>query len=63
MVATVWEGKGVVVTGRKLVGATNPLASGVPLQMHPLLSPIDPLALHGGKMYHRRVPWKLDLIP
>lgn len=28
VVATVWEGKGVVVTGRKLVGATNPLASG-----------------------------------
>ncbi|EIE19716.1 hypothetical protein WJX75_008683 [Coccomyxa subellipsoidea] len=27
VVATVWEGKGVVVTGRKLVGATNPLAS------------------------------------
>ena len=24
-----WEGKGVVVTGRKLVGATNPLASGI----------------------------------
>lgn len=30
VVATVWEGKGVVVTGRKLVGATNPLASGDP---------------------------------
>lgn len=30
VVATVWEGKGVVVTGRKLVGATNPLASGGP---------------------------------
>lgn len=27
VVATVWEGKSVVATGRKLVGATNPLAS------------------------------------
>jgi len=31
VVATVWEGKGVVATGRKLVGATNPLASGAEL--------------------------------
>ena len=31
VVATVWEGLGVVVTGRKLVGATNPLASGAAL--------------------------------
>ncbi len=23
----VWEGKGVVATGRKMIGATNPLAS------------------------------------
>ncbi len=41
VVATVWEGKGVVATGRKLVGATNPLASGAPLQMHPLLLPVN----------------------
>ncbi|KAL1340843.1 hypothetical protein HN51_027300 [Arachis hypogaea] len=27
VVAMVWEGKGVVATGRKLIGATNPLAS------------------------------------
>ncbi len=25
--AMVWEGKGVVVTGRKMLGATNPLES------------------------------------
>ncbi|XP_057531853.1 nucleoside diphosphate kinase 1 [Amaranthus tricolor] len=27
VVAMVWEGKGVVATGRKIIGATNPLAS------------------------------------
>ncbi|KAI8475976.1 MAG: flagellar associated protein [Monoraphidium minutum] len=27
VVAMVWEGKGVVATGRKMIGATNPLAS------------------------------------
>ncbi|XP_031112579.1 nucleoside diphosphate kinase 1 [Ipomoea triloba] len=27
VVAMVWEGKGVVVTGRKIIGATNPLES------------------------------------
>jgi nucleoside diphosphate kinase len=27
VVAMVWEGKGVVTTGRKMIGATNPLAS------------------------------------
>ena len=27
VVAMVWEGKGVVLTGRKIIGATNPLAS------------------------------------
>lgn len=27
VVAMVWEGKGVVVTGRKIIGATNPLDS------------------------------------
>ena len=27
VVAMIWEGKGVVATGRKLIGATNPLAS------------------------------------
>jgi nucleoside-diphosphate kinase len=27
VVAMVWEGKGVVLTGRKLIGATNPLNS------------------------------------
>ncbi|RYQ79384.1 hypothetical protein Ahy_Scaffold6g108123 isoform F [Arachis hypogaea] len=31
----VWEGKGVVATGRKLIGATNPLAS-------------EPRTIHGG---------------
>nr|AHB08879.1 nucleoside diphosphate kinase [Suaeda glauca] len=27
VVAMIWEGKGVVLTGRKIIGATNPLAS------------------------------------
>lgn len=27
VVAMVWEGKAVVATGRKIIGATNPLAS------------------------------------
>lgn len=27
VVAMVWEGKSVVATGRKIIGATNPLAS------------------------------------
>lgn len=27
VVAMVWEGKGVVATGRKIIGATNPLES------------------------------------
>lgn len=27
VVAMVWEGKGVVATGRKIIGATNPAAS------------------------------------
>lgn len=27
VVAMVWEGKNVVLTGRKIIGATNPLAS------------------------------------
>jgi len=27
VIAMVWEGKGVIDTGRKLIGATNPLAS------------------------------------
>jgi len=27
VVAMVWEGKSVVTTGRKIIGATNPLAS------------------------------------
>ena len=28
VVAMVWEGKDVIATGRKMIGATNPLASG-----------------------------------
>ena len=52
VVATVWEGKGVVVTGRKLVGATNPLASGAALVLPQLALPQCTGGGHGVDLAH-----------